>query len=531
MNTAFPADGSALPALGRIETDRRRIDQKTVRDSLFVTLGGQLERALGTITALSLRWGLAPEVLGVYTGLRLYLDNTNRSSLGIGLGAVQEIPILRAAGKYDEARHLANVAYTTNTITCAIFSTILLALAFSRSQGAPSELGNEWVWGLVAVAFLALIKRQETFLVAMLRAHQEFALTAELDVIESTASALLVPLGLWFAGLWGLLFAVGALLLVKIGYAQWRHPLRFQWAWDLPLAWRLMRVGLPILANTAAFAFLLSLDRILILARMPDGERAAGLYLIAIMGTSWSLDLAGRIVLVLYNMFQTTMGRTNEPTEVIRQSIAANEIQATILLSGAGIAYVIGPRFLGLMMPRYVEGLEAIRPLLPGSVLLALAWPARQVLITLGRPFLLFAATIAGFIVTFATGAIGVERSGIVGLAAGMSVGYASVFALTTAAAIVPFLGWFAWAAHLGRLSRNALVFITGTLVVAHVPIWFESGLADAALRLTLLLGWLIPTLLLWGNRHQWGGLSVGAIIRDRAGWRPTSRKPSPRTS
>jgi hypothetical protein len=60
--------------------------RRAVRDSLVVTVGGQLERALGTLTALALRWGLDPARLGVYTGLRLFLDNTNRSSLGISLG-------------------------------------------------------------------------------------------------------------------------------------------------------------------------------------------------------------------------------------------------------------------------------------------------------------------------------------------------------------------------------------------------------------------------------------------------------------
>ena len=85
-----------------------------------------------------------------------------------------------------------------------------------------------------------------------------------------------------------------------------------------------MRVGLPILANTAAFGAVLNLDRVLILWRVPDGARAAGLYTIAIMGTSWSLDLAGRIVLVMYTSFQTTLGRTGDPVEVARQARAGD---------------------------------------------------------------------------------------------------------------------------------------------------------------------------------------------------------------
>src|SRR5215211_4273142 len=92
------------------------------RDGLIVAVGGQLERALGVLTALALRWGLDPARLGVYTGLRLYLDNTNRSSLGVGLGAVQEIPVLRARGLEAEARRVADVAYTTNTLTCLAYA-------------------------------------------------------------------------------------------------------------------------------------------------------------------------------------------------------------------------------------------------------------------------------------------------------------------------------------------------------------------------------------------------------------------------
>lgn len=482
--------------------------RKVVRDSLVVTLGGQLERAIGTLTAVGLRWGLDPARLGVYTGLRLYLDNTNRSSLGVGLGAVQEIPVLRAAGREAEARHVADVAYTTNTLTCLAYAAALLAWAWLRAPVVASDpLAAEWTWGLVAVAGLALIKRYESFLVATLRAHREFALTAELDVVESLASAAAVAVGLWLAGFWGLLVAVGVLLLVKIAYAHARHPLRFRWAWDPPLAWRLLRVGLPILANTAVYGAVLSVDRVLILWRVPDGDRAAGLYTIAIMGTSWSLDLAGRIVLVTYTAFQTTLGRTSDPVEVARQSVRATEAQAPALLAGSALAYLVGPVFLGAVMPRYVDGLPALRPLLPGMVLLGLAWPARQMLITVGRPYLLCLATLAGLAVTAVAGSIGADRAGIVGVAWAMTIGYACVSLFTTAAAVVPWLGWVEWVRHLARLALTLAGFTAATLLTTHAPLGLSGRWFDLAARVLFLAAWLLPTLWVWGARHGWGGV------------------------
>jgi O-antigen/teichoic acid export membrane protein len=499
---------TGLAAQPLVERGPSAEGRKVVRDSLWVTIGGQLDQALGTLTALALRWWLDPARLGVYTGLRLYLDNTNRSSLGIGLGAVQDIPILRASGREAEAKHIADVAYTTNTLTCLAYAGGLLIWAWLRAPlVAGDPLAAEWTWGLVAVAGLALIKRYESFLVAMLRSHREFALTSELDIVESLVSAAAVTIGLVLAGFWGLLVAVGVLLLVKIGYAHARHSIRFRWAWDWPLAWRLMCVGFPILANTAVFGAVLNLDRVLILWRLPDGDRAAGLYTIALMGTSWSLDLAGRVVLVMYTAFQTTLGRTGDRVEVARQAARSTEAQAPVLLAGSAVAYLIGPAFLGTLMPKYAEGLPALRPLLPGMILIALAWPARQMLITIARPYLLCIATLLGLAVTAAAGTIGADRAGIVGVAWGMSIGYLAVFLLTTAAALVPALGTSEWAQHLGRLGRMAAGFVGTTLLTTHLPLGLSGRWADLAARIALLVAWLLPTLWLWGRRYGWGGI------------------------
>jgi hypothetical protein len=99
-NAPPPAVAAPAHAAAPAEASESRL---AVRDSLIVTIGGQLERAVGTLTALVMKWGLDPAQHGIYSGLRLTLDHANRASLGIGRGAVQEIPILRAAGNEDEA--------------------------------------------------------------------------------------------------------------------------------------------------------------------------------------------------------------------------------------------------------------------------------------------------------------------------------------------------------------------------------------------------------------------------------------------
>ncbi|MDX2036641.1 MAG: hypothetical protein SFX72_08310 [Isosphaeraceae bacterium] len=483
--------------------DERRENRKAVRDGLIVTIGGQFERALGMLTALALRWGLDPETLGVYTGLRLYLDNTNRSSLGVGLGAVQEIPVLLAAGREAEARHVADVAYTANTATCLLYSLGLCCWAAWKGATAPADdpLARQWVWGLVAVAGLALLKRTESFRIALLRAKREFSFTTELDLFESALSASAVIVGLRVAGLWGLLAAVGVILAAKIIYIDRRRPLDLRWVRDWPTTRRLMIEGLPILANTAVFGALVGIDRAVILGRLPDGERMAGLYSIALMGTSWSLDVAGRLVLVAYPYFQATLGRTNDPVRVARQALAAVEAQAPLLMFGSGIAAIVGPTFLGMLMPRYVDGLPALRPLLVGMTLLGTAWPARQLSITLGRNLALTTSAAIGLAAAAAAGIWCGDRWGLVGVAWGTSLGHAVAALAVGATAFVPRLGLRDWISHVARLHLLGLWAAASVIATDHIALGDLDPRLAAPVRAAIFTAGFAVAVAVWGAR------------------------------
>jgi O-antigen/teichoic acid export membrane protein len=420
-----------------------------LRDSVRVVAAGQLGRVLGIVTALALRWMLEPALLGVYSGLRVFLDQTNRTSLGIGLGAAQEVPSLRARGRYAEARDLTDVAYTTTTITCVIYAVVLMVGAvvwWSSRAGRP--FGAEWAAGLAIVAGLTVLQRRMSFHVAMLRARGQFGVTAELDALEAVLGAVITLLGVWLAGFWGLLAAVGLILALKSAWLSWRRPLRFRHRFDLASTIRLARVGLPIFANTALFGAVMSLDRVLILTRLPDGARAAGLYSAALLATGWSLDIAGRIATVLDPHFRVTLGRGGSVSNVIDAANRASRAQAPALFLLSLVVFAVGPIGLGLVLPKYEEGLTALRPLVPGTLALAMSWPSRQALIALERPWRLGLATAIGLIVGLVAGTIAADRAGIEGVAAVMSLSYALMYLGTNLALIVPERGVRSWLRH-----------------------------------------------------------------------------------
>ena len=293
-----------------------------------------------------------------------------------------------------------------------------------------------------------------------------------------------MPAGVWLAGLWGLLCAVGVLLVFNIIYLDRAYPLRLKYAWDRRLAGRLMIVGLPILANTTAFGVLQTVDRWVILTRLTDGERAVGLYSLAILGTSWSLDLAGRIAGVMYTYFQSTLGTTGDPRKVAEQAMRVTEGLAPWLGLAGAWAYWVGPELLAWLIPRYAAGAEALRPLLPGMILLGLTWPARQMLITVGKPFQLCLATCLGLVAATIAASVGADRAGIVGVAWGMSFGYAIVYLITSLVAFGT-----RWPQHQTSVLQR-LAFLPTGLLAAHGP--WESRIWQGSILVVASTLWMI---------------------------------------
>ncbi|CAN0508056.1 unnamed protein product, partial [Phaeothamnion confervicola] len=132
------------------------------------------------------------------------------------------------------------------------------------------------------------------------------------------------------------------------------------------------------------------------------------------------------------------------------------------------------------------EGLPALRPLLPGMIFLGLCWPARQMLIAIARPYSLCLATLLGLGVLAMAGIFGADRWGIVGVAGGASVGYASIFLLTTAVAWVPHLGLSGWLSGLSRTAQPLAWSALGAVLAIRAP--------HPALGVALLAAWTAPT-------------------------------------
>jgi O-antigen/teichoic acid export membrane protein len=359
--------------------------RRMLADTLVVGSSTLLCQALGAVTSLLLRMLLDPAAMGVWQGLKTFLSYANYTNLGISKGATQELAIARGRGDLAAAQHGLNLAHTINTLTSCLYAIVLVTAGFWIGLRAEGRWSAAWAAGLAVIGLLAIIQRHVTFQVTILRARQAFVATSRLQLLEATLTLVVSAVAIWLWGLWGLFAATLCVLLASLAFARatGAEPLHF--AWDWPEMRRLISLGGPILLAGMASSLFRSLDKLMILGYLADREYQLGCYSLALMVGAQLYGLGNMISTVMGPRYCELLGRTGSVREVARLAARASQLQAALLILPAALAILVAPHVLGVLLPKYHEGLAPLIWLIPGVMAVAMALPCSQCLVAVGR--------------------------------------------------------------------------------------------------------------------------------------------------
>lgn len=464
-------------------------------------------------TALLLRTLLDPAQMGIWQGLKLFLSYANYSNLGVSKGALRELSTAIGRGEPTAASHGLNLAFTFNTVSTLFYASLLAAAALWLGGEAGGLDSQPWAIGLWAIAGLAVLQRHVTFLITILRAKQLFAATSRLAVFEAALTLGAVGLGAWWGGLIGVYAGTLIVLIASWWWLQVVSPERLAWAWDGPQLRRLIAIGSPILLFGVATSLFRSIDKLMILAWMPDREYQLGCYSLALLVTGQLYGMANLLSVVVTPRYSELLGRTGRRRSVAQLAARTVEWQALALALIGGLALVIGPPLLAHMLPAYEAGLAPMMYLVPGTIAAGLALPAGQCLIAVDRQRATLPVTIAALILGGVANFAAIRAGwGVVGVAAATSLSYVVHWGLLTRIAL--------WS-DLSRRDRVRYVLLVGLAVVPTLTAVYLAEYvspSDAAGILALgvkcaivLLVWSVSAALAW-YAGGWNALWRGEV-------------------
>lgn len=474
--------------------------RRMLADTLVVGSSTVVCQALGAVTSLLLRMLLDPAEMGLWQGLKTVLSYANFTNLGISKGAAQELAMAHGRGDLASAQPGLDLAHTINMLTSGLYAVALLAAAGWVYMAAEGPWSSAWAGGLAAIGLLAVLQRYVTFQVTILRSKQAFAATSRLQLMETVLSLAASAAGIWLWGLWGLLAATLGVLLASLAFVRAAGAEPLAWGWDLPETRRLIALGGPILLAGVASSLFRSLDKLMILGYLPDREHQLGCYSLALMVGAQLYGLGNMISTVMGPRYCELLGRTGSVREVARLAARASELQAAVMILPAALAMVAAPQVLGVLLPKYQEGLAPLVWTVPGIVAVAMALPASQCLLAIGRG----RAVVLSLLACCGLAALGnhvalVHGGGLTAVAQAMTVSNIAYLVLLSAIAIWPHLN----PAERGRYGGMHVAMLASCLALAARRETMAADAAAACVRLLLesilvVVAWSAAMLLGW---------------------------------
>ena len=438
--------------------------------------------ALGAVTSLLLRMLLSPAQMGIWQALRLFLSYGNYANLGISKGAVREYTVARGQGDTTDARRGLNLAFTVNTLTSAVYATLLIVAGLALGNTGSGAWSGSWAAGLVIVGALAVISRYVTFHVTILRAGQAFATTSQLAVLEAVLTLTVCGLTTWCWGLPGLYVGTLVVLIGTLLFVRQHRAVTLGWAFDWPEIRRLIAIGAPILLAGTVSSLLRSLDKLMILGYLSDREFQLGCYSVTLMVTAQLFGLGNMFSMVMGPRLGEKFGQARNRREVARLAARATELQAAAIALPAALSITLATPLLAWLLPDYQTGLAPLPWLIPGVVALTLALPASQYLVAVNRQRRALAVVIVATLLAAAGNHLALSGGfGLVGVAAATAVAYTAYYVLAVAVSLWTELD------HRDRIRYLAMVTLA-VLPTLGLAVWLEWCLP------TCESDWLVTT-------------------------------------
>ncbi len=357
-----------------MQSGTAQLAENTVRQTITRYAGSNLVRQiLGMLTAFARSRLLSPEQFGLWSLLNLIPQYSGFLHLGSRSGITYRIPQLQ------QKQDAAGAALVRNTVRRFSLATSLLAALALLAAAAILHQDRQLSLLLVLSAVLVLVNWWFEHRVVLLKGQQCFDLISRSNYLRAILLLVSTLVLLPFWGVAGAVLAVVLTLTVSAIYLLLHSPRMPHAGFDPALLRRMIRQGAPLLGVSLAVLLLRNIDRLMI-AGMLD-LHAVGLYALGGMIVGFLINIPGVSREVLEPRLM--QAQQKRPLDRLVGPYLIEPVFKSALLMPLVVvpAELILPFFIHGFLPEYSEGIDAIRILLLSSLLIALFYPLRGIVV------------------------------------------------------------------------------------------------------------------------------------------------------
>jgi hypothetical protein len=348
-----------------------------------------LSSVLGAVGGVLVARFINPEIAGTFRSYTIPLMYLTFLHLGTFDGLHRQIPFYMGRGLQDDVNSAASASGAWNVFVALAVSTVFLALAISNFITRDYQSATGWLsqavvcWSVFYVGYLG----------ATYRTVNHFVAVAKINLIQTVMVFLLV-FTLPVLGFYGLcLRAAGPTFVVLYLYHHFR-PLKMPLKFNFPALKSVVSIGLPLCFwGTLDTSLWLALENSFLLKM--GGVKALGLFAVVCVMREGLSVLTRSVQQVFAPRIIEKFSREGSLRQVTSESMKLSMLLVALMLVCVPVLSLCLDYFVPLLIPRYVDGLSAMKLALWVMVVEAASLPLNALFAT-GKAWIYGRGVLAG---------------------------------------------------------------------------------------------------------------------------------------
>jgi O-antigen/teichoic acid export membrane protein len=326
-------------------------------------LATALNMAAGLITARL----VAPEIMGRYAGISLFAGYAIFLQGGALSGLNRELPFFIGRKKVDRVLYLIAAAQWWAMMTSTFASLLFLIMACYYLYIGQLSMAIGWVANSLGV-FITIFSSQ--YLKSTYRTNNEFRKLTVIEIFKSVINNFGLAFVYYF-GFIGICIRTSFVFVTDISLLwNWR-PFKVNSRFSKAHLIHLFKIGIPNFAVGYLDTLWSTLSATLIL--FMAGEKSLGLFTVSLITFSTSEILTNSLNQIIYPKLSEKFGEGMNVGEMIKYSIKPGIYIFGLMSIISIVTYYILPYIVTLILPKYIEGIDAARWMLPITIVMSLS--------------------------------------------------------------------------------------------------------------------------------------------------------------
>ena len=341
--------------------------EKLIKDVGHFSLSNILLQLIGILSGLIKAKFLGPNLLGIWSGLRVILAYSDNFSLGLRHGMNLEVPLSIGRKEFEEAERLKDNAFTGSMLACVLV-TLGIIIAYVVFSAEKMELLI--VLGLVVIAFLCVSQELSKLYISLFRIDKNIFVLSKANAFFPVIELLLVIVLTFKLKLYGVYIAVTMVALMNALYLFKKNTYRFKFRISSACMKRMFKSGVPILGIGLIATSLLTVDRLMILKFLTTKD--LGYYSLALFVANFMLQVPHALGFVVFPRLAEKValnGRASALENYVLKPAFVISYCMPILIA---LLYYSVPTLIVFFLPKYVPSLDALRVMIVGMFFAAI---------------------------------------------------------------------------------------------------------------------------------------------------------------